>query len=70
MVILNMLISVYHAEPDFSMIGFPIHLIASYYCLIGLLMCMYSLMEYCFKSHLKMISNGLHETKKLLDLHH
>ena len=28
MVVLNVLISVYHAEPEFFMIGSPVHIIA------------------------------------------
>ena len=50
---------------NFFMIGSPIHLIAR--LLINwIAMCMYSKMEYCFKSPLKIISNGLNERKKMI----
>ena len=68
MVVLNVLISVYHGEPEFSMIGSPIHLIAI--LLINWIgICMYSQFEYCSKSPLKITSNGLNE-RNLLYLHH
>ena len=48
---------------NFSMIWSPVHLIAK--LLINwIAMCMYSEIEYCFKSPLKMISNGLNQRKK------
>ena len=70
MVVLNILISVYHAEPEFFDDWSAIHLIAR--LLINwIAICMYTKMEYCFKSPLKNISNGLNEIKKeKMDLHH
>ena len=69
MVVLNMLISVIMLSLNFSVIGSPIHLIAR--LLINwIAMCMYSQKEYCFKSPLKIISKGLNERNKILDLHH
>ena len=51
---------------NFSTIGFPIHLIARL-LIKWIAMCMYSQMEYCFKSPLKIISNSLNERKKIIE---
>ena len=64
MVVLNILISVYHAEPEFFDGWSAIHLIVR--LLINwIAICMYIKMEYCFKSPLKNISNGFNERKKI-----
>ena len=68
--VLNISISVYHAEPDFfdDWVSNYINLIAR--LLINwIVICIHSQMEYCHMSHLKIISNGLND-RKLLDLHH
>ena len=49
---------------NFWTIGSPVHLIAK--LLINwIAMCMYSQMEYCFKSRLKIISNALMKEKNI-----
>ena len=64
MVVLNILISVCHDEPEFFDDWSAIHLIARL-LFNWIAISMYTKMEYCFKSPLKNISNGLNEIKKI-----